>query len=318
MVSSAAIVNHHSSRRRSASSQWAPSAHSPASALATTTTHATTAWTSRSATRGVSPQPWPDEPVATSYDHSSLDTDTGPPWGCGASAPWCPCAKAGLFTQAWKASSSRHRVTTSQVVRPSVGRSSSKPSKPSWSSTAPARAAKRLASSSPEPSGTVMALILMTVTKAIMPAPPPSPTNAPVQPPGPRPPAGGCAGSAEEPLAQPGQNGERPHHRDGEAQPQGGERPEDHLVVDRVQQLLGPLTQRHGPERGADLPDRPPGGHQPADAPTPGRLDGRQPGHHVGDGAGHGEEDVVHAGRVAEGRPDPAAVAGHPHRRADD
>src|SRR5690606_29024141 len=139
-----------------------PSAHSPASALATTTTHATTAWTSRSATRGVSPQPWPDEPVATSYDHSSLDTDTGPPWGCGASAPWCPCAKAGLFTQAWKASSSRHRVTTSQVVRPSVGRSSSKPSKPSWSSTAPARAAKRLASSSPEPSGTVMALILIT------------------------------------------------------------------------------------------------------------------------------------------------------------
>ena len=59
-------------------------------------------------------------------------------------------------------SSSRQRVTTSQVVRSSVGCSSSKPSKPSWSSTAPARAANRLASSSPVSAGTVMALILMT------------------------------------------------------------------------------------------------------------------------------------------------------------
>ena len=45
------------------------------------------------------------------------------------------------------------------LVAPSVGRSSSKPSNPSWPSTAPARAAKRLASSSPASSGTVMALI---------------------------------------------------------------------------------------------------------------------------------------------------------------
>jgi len=50
-------------------------------------------------------------------------------------------------------------VTTNQVVRSSVGCSSSKPSKPSWLSTAPARAAKRRASSSPLSELTVMALI---------------------------------------------------------------------------------------------------------------------------------------------------------------
>jgi hypothetical protein len=54
-------------------------------------------------------------------------------------------------------------VTTSQVVRPSVGLSSSKPSKPSWLSTAPARAANLRASSSPLSAGTVIALILTTV-----------------------------------------------------------------------------------------------------------------------------------------------------------
>ena len=47
-------------------------------------------------------------------------------------------ANAGDDTHASNAASSRHRVTTSQVVRPSAGRSSSKLSKPSWCSTAPA------------------------------------------------------------------------------------------------------------------------------------------------------------------------------------
>src|SRR5690348_10393464 len=83
-----------------------------------------------------------------------------------SAADRCPWLKAGEFTHAWKASSSRHRVTTSQVVRPSVGLSSSKPSKPSWSSTAPARAANRRASSSPLSAGTVIALILTTVTRS--------------------------------------------------------------------------------------------------------------------------------------------------------
>src|SRR5699024_2981179 len=64
---------------------------------------------------------------------------------------------------------SRHRVTTSQVVRPSVGLSNSKPSKPSWSSTAPARAANRWASSSPLSGSTVIALILITLMSAMMP-----------------------------------------------------------------------------------------------------------------------------------------------------
>ena len=103
------------------------------------------------------------DPPATSYDHSSEPTDTGPPCGDGLSAPAWPCANAGEATHFWNDSSSRHRVTTSHWRRSSVGRSSSKPSKPSWSSTACARAAKRLASSSPASSGTVMALILITV-----------------------------------------------------------------------------------------------------------------------------------------------------------
>ena len=45
----------------------------------------------------------------------------------------------------------------------------SKPSKPSWLSTAPARAAKRRASSSPLSAGTVIALIFTTVISSIMP-----------------------------------------------------------------------------------------------------------------------------------------------------
>jgi hypothetical protein len=59
------------------------------------------------------------------------------PTGPGASPPArsaaerCPCPNAGDFIHAWNASSSRHLVTTSQVVRPSVGLSSSKPSNPS-------------------------------------------------------------------------------------------------------------------------------------------------------------------------------------------
>src|SRR5215471_11270067 len=63
-----------------------------------------------------------EDPPATSYDHSSLLIPTE---GCaGPPARWaaerCPCPNAGECTQAWNASSSRHRVTTSQVVRPSV------------------------------------------------------------------------------------------------------------------------------------------------------------------------------------------------------
>src|SRR5882762_6141767 len=95
--------------------------------------------------------------------------------GGGASPPersaadrW-PWLNAGEVTQAWKDSSSRQRVTTSQTVRSSVGWSSSKPSNPSWLSTAPARAANRWASSSPLSAGTVIALILMTVMASMFP-----------------------------------------------------------------------------------------------------------------------------------------------------
>src|SRR3954447_14812519 len=82
---------------------------------------------------------------------------------CDPLADRCPCVNAGDVTQASNAASSRQRVTTSQVVLSSVGLRSSNPSNPSWSSTAPALAPKRRASSSPLFSGTVMALILMTV-----------------------------------------------------------------------------------------------------------------------------------------------------------
>ncbi len=89
-----------------------------------------------------------------------------------SAADRCPCPNAGDCIHAWNAASSRHRVTTSQVVRPSVGLSSSKPSKPSWLSTAPARAANLRARSSPLSAGTVIALILTTVMPTIMPASP--------------------------------------------------------------------------------------------------------------------------------------------------
>src|SRR5579862_8397135 len=79
-----------------------------------------------------------------------------------ASERW-PWPNAGDASHALKDSSSRQRVTTSQVVRSSVGFSNSKPSKPSWLSTAPARAANLRASSSPLSAGTVIALILITV-----------------------------------------------------------------------------------------------------------------------------------------------------------
>src|SRR5215469_882 len=80
-----------------------------------------------------------------------------------SAAERCPCPNAGECSQASKEAWSRHRVTTSQVVRSSVGLRSSKPSKPSWLSTAPARAANLRASSSPLSAGTVIALILITV-----------------------------------------------------------------------------------------------------------------------------------------------------------
>jgi hypothetical protein len=91
----------------------------------------------------------------------------GPP-ARSAAERW-PWPNAGEFSQAWNDSSSRQRVTTSQVVRSSVGFSSSKPSKPSRPSTAPARAANLRASSSPLSAGTVIALIFTTVMPLIMP-----------------------------------------------------------------------------------------------------------------------------------------------------
>jgi hypothetical protein len=112
------------------------------------------------------------EPPAISKDHSSLLIPTGggaapPPR---SAADWCPCPNAGECSHASKAASSRQRVSTSQVVRLSVGLRSSKPSKPSWLSTAPARAANRRASSSPLSAGTVIALIFTTVICPMMPA----------------------------------------------------------------------------------------------------------------------------------------------------
>jgi hypothetical protein len=49
-----------------------------------------------------------------------------------SAADRCPCPNAGECSQASKEAWSRHRVTTSQVVRSSVGLRNSKPSKPSW------------------------------------------------------------------------------------------------------------------------------------------------------------------------------------------
>src|SRR5579864_5828641 len=129
-------------------------------------------WTSRRKDRSdqsdIPETPQPEDPPAISYDQSSLLTPTGggawPP--ARSAAERCPCPNAGELSHAWNAASSRHLVTTSQVVRPSVGLSSSKPSKPSWLSTAPARAANLRASSSPLSAGTVIALILTTVTRS--------------------------------------------------------------------------------------------------------------------------------------------------------
>ena len=61
-------------------------------------------------------------------------------------------------------------IELAQNVRAPRGCTSSKPSNPSTSSTAPARAANRSAKSSPEADGTVTALILPTVVAPILPA----------------------------------------------------------------------------------------------------------------------------------------------------
>ncbi len=98
----------------------------------------------------------------TSNDHSSLPVPTGPPCAC----PACPCWNAWLFNQAWKSSSERHRVYTRNTSRSSLGRSSSKASKPGDFDTAPARFANRSTSWSARSAGTVMALILTTVMRS--------------------------------------------------------------------------------------------------------------------------------------------------------
>src|SRR5580704_7928032 len=124
-----------------------------------------------------------------SNDHSSLWVPTGGGGPLAAASPasdsararpvsprW-PWANAGEATQASKDVSSRQRVTTSQTSRWSAGCNSSNPSKPSASSTAPVRLANRRASSSPEPSRTVMALILTTVMVRSLPDAPPGPNQ---------------------------------------------------------------------------------------------------------------------------------------------
>src|SRR3954468_18788492 len=93
---------------------------------------------------------------STSNDHSSLDVPTGPPWRC---CEW-PAAKSGPESQAWKSSSDLQRVTTRHTSRSSFGRSSSNASKPSALDTFPAR----FANSSNRSRGTVIALILTTLT----------------------------------------------------------------------------------------------------------------------------------------------------------
>src|SRR4051812_8432284 len=96
----------------------------------------------------------------TSNDHTSLEVPTGPPSRC---CEW-PAAKSGPDSQAWKSSSERQRVTTRQTSRSSFGRSSSNASKPSALDTFPARFANRSANSSKRSRGTVIALILTTLT----------------------------------------------------------------------------------------------------------------------------------------------------------
>src|SRR4051794_12797121 len=97
---------------------------------------------------------------STSNDQISLEVPTGPPSRC---CEW-PAAKSGPESQAWKSSSDRQRVRTRQTSRSSLGRSSSKASKPSALDTLPARFAKRCANSSNRSRGTVIALILTTLT----------------------------------------------------------------------------------------------------------------------------------------------------------
>ncbi len=98
---------------------------------------------------------------STSNDQISLAVPTGPSSRCCA----CPAAKSGEATHARKSSSVRQRVTTRQSSRSSLGRSSSKDSKPSACSTRPAREAKRRSNSSKRSRGTVMALTLTMLTR---------------------------------------------------------------------------------------------------------------------------------------------------------
>ena len=106
-----------------------------------------------------------------SYDHSSLWAPTGglgaglaaSGHGADAGLPRCPWAKAGEATQASKDASSRQRVTH-QPDPPFVGGPEELESLESVGvvhRTGPL--GERRASSSPEPSRTVMALILTTV-----------------------------------------------------------------------------------------------------------------------------------------------------------
>src|ERR1700759_3185836 len=111
----------------------------------------------------------PDQSVgplrsSTSKDQISLSVPTGPRSRCWE---W-PAAKSALFSHAWKSSSERQRVMTRHWVRSSLGRRRSKDSKPSASSTFPAREAKRSANSSKRSRGTVIALILTMLMRRIV------------------------------------------------------------------------------------------------------------------------------------------------------
>src|SRR5204862_1178576 len=81
---------------------------------------------------------------STSNDQISLPVPTGPPERCCA---W-PAAKSGPLTHAMKSSSERQRVSTRHTSRSSLGRSSSKASKPSALDTFPAREANLRSNSS--------------------------------------------------------------------------------------------------------------------------------------------------------------------------
>ena len=98
---------------------------------------------------------------STSKDHNSLAVPTGPFSRCCE----CPAAKSRLATHAWKSCSERQRVSTRQTSRSSFGRRSSNPSNRTASSTLPARAANRCSKSAKRSRGTVIALILTTLTR---------------------------------------------------------------------------------------------------------------------------------------------------------